>query len=349
MVTLTGTVGTDITLDKVVSIVQSGEKVILLNSGGGSLLEGLAIHDYLKNNAKDVTIIGNGLVASAATIIMAGVNQRIGTKSSRYVIHNPYTVVEGDAATMQKMANELASFELTTANIYSQTFNKPVNEILDIMKQDIMLTVDEAMSLGLVTEIQDVSSFFKTNVKPSIIMNEQFNKFFSLFKKASGIKNLVQNATDGTELDFGADVATEADIKQGVYCSANDGTYTLPSGLTVTVAGNIVTDVKQPAANAEIETLNAEISELKNQLKASMDTIAELKASISAKDSDFQKVGIEFNKLVETVAQYNAEKSKFSKLPSEVENSTVKDLQKPEPQGLVMRGEMPKAYTWGRK
>lgn len=332
MVILIGEVGTDITLQKIATAVSNGETEFMLNSYGGSLLEGLAIRDYLKNADKEITITGIGIVASSATLIMSGAKRRLSSNSAKYVLHNPTTHTQGDATAIEKTVVDLRNFENEIANIYSSFGSATQEQFLALMKEDKMISAQEALALGLVTEIQDISNNLykqtnQTKTKKPMETNavKQFIKGFSKFL---GFKNYVAQAGDGTTLDFGADVADESQIKIGVYCSADNGTYVLPSGTSVTVESNIVTDIVPATSNKEAE---AQVTQLTNKITELTNKISEITTQLATKDSEIESVKSEAKQLYtdfqNAVNELKSEKSKFSggTAPELIENTVIEN------------------------
>ena len=121
MQVIQGEFGGEITLNYVKSAVESGD-LITLSSPGGSLYEGLAIYDYFKGLNFD-TIELTGFVASAATVAMLGVKNRISTPNARFLIHNPWNMAMGDGTELQKQAIELQNEQNTILDIYASALN----------------------------------------------------------------------------------------------------------------------------------------------------------------------------------------------------------------------------------
>jgi ATP-dependent Clp protease protease subunit len=80
---LEGEIGWDIALNDV-----ANKDKFIINSYGGDLDAGYAIHDYLKTN-KNSEVGVMGVCASSATLILLGASKRWGTKNSQFLIHNP--------------------------------------------------------------------------------------------------------------------------------------------------------------------------------------------------------------------------------------------------------------------
>lgn len=312
MVTLSGEVGVDITFQKVSEYLNNGETEFLLYSYGGSLTEGLSIRDLLLNSKKEITITPIGFVASAATLILLGAKNRPSSNTASFLIHNPYTSTQGDATKIEKTVTDLRNFENKIANIYSEAGKATVEQFLNIMAQDKIITAQEALDLGLITEIKDIKNVFNLNIDNQMDIKSFGNALLSIMKKL-GVKNYVAQAADGTSLDFGADTMDESQIKVGGYCGAADGTYVLASGLRVTVVNNEITEVVAPTENESVETTitnqEAQVVELTNKITSLESELTERDQKIKEMQNAAMSLKNDFDSLVKTL---EAEKKKFS-------------------------------------
>jgi ATP-dependent protease ClpP protease subunit len=313
MVTLSGEVGVDITFQKVSEYLNNGETDFLLYSYGGSLTEGLSIRDLLLNSKKEITITPIGFVASAATLILLGAKNRPSSNTASFLIHNPYTSTQGDATKIEKTVTDLRNFENKIANIYSEAGKATVEQFLNIMAQDKIITAQEALDLGLITEIKDLKNVFNLNIDNQMDTKTFGSSMLNTLKKYFGFKNYVAQAADGTSLDFGADTMDESQIKVGGYCGAADGTYVLASGLSVTVVSNEITEVVAPAENESVETTitnqEAQVVELTNKITSLESELTERDQKIKEMQNAALSLKNDFDSLVKTL---EAEKKKFS-------------------------------------
>ena len=97
---LQGEIGNEITLAEMQGLTE-----FVINSPGGSLFEGLAMYDLIKNTGVEVGVIG--IAASAATLPLIASKTRWGTPNSRYLIHNPWNMAIGDSKDIQKTVMKL--------------------------------------------------------------------------------------------------------------------------------------------------------------------------------------------------------------------------------------------------
>lgn len=311
---LTGDVGYDITLQQVIDIVDSGETELMLTTNGGNFFEGIAIRDYLKSTNKIKSIGCLGMVASAGTLIMQGVQDRWATPSSKFFIHGVQGGAHGNATDVQKVADDLRRLSNEEALNYSLISGKPIEEINKIMDEERILYADEALSLNLINRISNLENFMSKKEDQLTWLSAFANKL-----KSALFTNLIVQSTDGTELDFGSDVETLEQVVVGVPCSVN-GEFVLTDGRTIKVEGLIVTEVTEPEVETDpmVEQLKAENEALKAELEATNKKVVELtnKAEkFTALNEEFNKFKNQFsNEIVNVVAVPKDEPKEFSRI-----------------------------------
>ena len=81
-----------------------------IDSPGGDVEAGFAIFDMIRFINAPVTLIGMGLVASAAALILLAVpkERRVALPNSQYLIHQPMSGIRGVATDIEIHAQELA-------------------------------------------------------------------------------------------------------------------------------------------------------------------------------------------------------------------------------------------------
>src|SRR6056297_93805 len=105
----------EVNLKQVVEQIKQNKDADILNvhirSEGGDVWEGFAIHDALFNSGKEIHTIGEGIVASIATVIFLSGSKRYMSKNAEFMIHNPWTYGMGSASDLEKTAGELRDIE----------------------------------------------------------------------------------------------------------------------------------------------------------------------------------------------------------------------------------------------
>lgn len=125
-----------------------GDITVRLNSGGGVAWDGIAIHNALKAHDSHVTVVVEGVAASAASIIaMAGdeVEMRAG---ALMMIHNASTITWGTAEDHEKSLEMLAKLDGQLAAIYTARTGLDLDEIRALMDAETWMDAAEAIDKG---------------------------------------------------------------------------------------------------------------------------------------------------------------------------------------------------------
>lgn len=130
------------------------EIVLNINSPGGDVFEGIAIHNMLKRHEAKVIVNVDGLAASIASVIaMAGDEIRM-PSNSLMMIHNAMTFEFGNANDLRDTADLLDKITSTLMNAYlekSEVLNDVTLKLL--LDAETWLTADEAKHYGLVDKV----------------------------------------------------------------------------------------------------------------------------------------------------------------------------------------------------
>ena len=127
---------------------------VRINSGGGSVFEGLSIYNAIKTHGQ-VTIQIDGLAASIASLIaMAGSRVEM-AGNSLIMIHNPWSATEGDSNELKKQADLLDKCKTTMLEAYVKKTGLKHSEISQIMDSESWFTAEEAFELGLIDVIYE--------------------------------------------------------------------------------------------------------------------------------------------------------------------------------------------------
>jgi ATP-dependent Clp protease protease subunit len=128
---------------------------LLLNSPGGSVFDGLAIHSMLAAYRDKLDIEVIGVAASIASIIALAGRKLTMAAGSFYMIHNPLTIMMGDAADLRKTADILDKMKGNFVEIYKTKSGKTDKDISDMMDSETWLTDKEAVEAGFADATED--------------------------------------------------------------------------------------------------------------------------------------------------------------------------------------------------
>ena len=126
-----------------------------INSPGGSVFAGQAIHNMLQQHPANVTVYVDGLAASIASIIAMCGNKIVMPPGAMMMIHNPLVSIWGtyEAADMREMAGFLDKVKESLVATYCGRCSKTKDEVTDIMDATTWLTAEDAVNHGFADEV----------------------------------------------------------------------------------------------------------------------------------------------------------------------------------------------------
>lgn len=246
---------------------------------GGSVVEGWAIYDRLRQSGKKITCTVEGKAASMATIIMlaAPKESRRAYENAAFLLHNPWVPgwCLGDqlnAKDLKNQSEEMQMWQDKMVDAYVERCECDREEIQALMDKDIFISTSEALRLGLISStVAPISaSASKHNIEQFINSKQQNPKAMekktevkaSLLDKILaklGVKSLEEaeqavaepqakvepkamelNTADGQTLTVERE---EGDPQVGDKASP-DGTFEMPDGKTIVVEDGVITDIK---------------------------------------------------------------------------------------------------------
>ncbi len=128
-----------------------------INSPGGVVTAGLAIHDTMHYIRPEVSTVCIGQAASMGSFLLAAgqPGKRIALTNSRIMIHQPSGGAQGMASDIEIQAKEILRMRHRLNTLYAKYTGKTVEEIEKAMDRDNFLEADEAKVFGLVDEVMD--------------------------------------------------------------------------------------------------------------------------------------------------------------------------------------------------
>lgn len=222
-----------------------------INTDGGSVPEGFAIHDLLVNSKKKVTTRALKANSIGTVIFLAGTERNI-TKNAQFFIHNPRVDAYGTmtASDAQALADDLLECQTKMMDFYSSSLNlstEQISELENLMAKETDLGSDGALKYGFATAIingeatakftqivwsEKIAAHYKNNShnnSKNMITKEEFTASVSKSEKIMNAiaKFLKMEITDGGEVKpVEKDVkATETKLKSGesIFCDGAIG------------------------------------------------------------------------------------------------------------------------------
>lgn len=132
----------------------SGPVEVHINSMGGSVWEGLAIYQALREHPHDISVVIDGLAASAASFIaMAGNTIEIGA-AAHMMIHNASAYCGGDADAMEATATMLRNCTQAIAGLYAKRTGGAVEDFIAAMAAETWYIGQQAVDIGLADSVR---------------------------------------------------------------------------------------------------------------------------------------------------------------------------------------------------
>jgi ATP-dependent Clp protease, protease subunit len=128
---------------------------MIINSFGGSVGNGITVHDALQFIRAGALTLGLGVAASAASLALAGgtIGERYVTEACHTMIHQPEGGLQGQASDIWIDSQEIQNIRVQVADIYSISTYRPRHKILHDLDRDFYLTATETIYYGLADEI----------------------------------------------------------------------------------------------------------------------------------------------------------------------------------------------------
>nr|YP_010953934.1 ATP-dependent Clp protease proteolytic subunit 1 [Cladopus fukienensis]YP_010954013.1 ATP-dependent Clp protease proteolytic subunit 1 [Cladopus pierrei]YP_010954092.1 ATP-dependent Clp protease proteolytic subunit 1 [Cladopus yinggelingensis]WMV01329.1 ATP-dependent Clp protease proteolytic subunit 1 [Cladopus fukienensis]WMV01408.1 ATP-dependent Clp protease proteolytic subunit 1 [Cladopus pierrei]WMV01487.1 ATP-dependent Clp protease proteolytic subunit 1 [Cladopus yinggelingensis] len=137
---------------------ETTDLTFFINSLGGWVKSGLAIYDMMQAVPPDVNTIGGGIVASMASLILAGGenSKRIAFPHARIMIHQPVaSFSELETGDLSMEINAVTKMRKTITKEYAKKTGQSVSIIYTDMERDFFMSAQEAQVYGIVDSIAD--------------------------------------------------------------------------------------------------------------------------------------------------------------------------------------------------
>lgn len=273
---------------------------------GGSVVEGWAIYDRLRQSGKKITCTVEGKAASMATIIMlaAPKESRKAYENASFLLHNPWVPgwCLGDqlnAKDLKNQSEEMQMWQDKMVDAYVERCECDREEIQALMDKDIFISTSEALRLGLISSTvapisasaskRNIENFINSKQQNPKAMEKKTEVKASLLDKILaklGVKTLEEaeqavaepkamelNTADGQTLTVERE---EGDPQVGDKASP-DGTFEMPDGKTIVVENGVITDI-QAADDTDTDNEGGD----GGSASSTDDTVAKLQKQVSA-------------------------------------------------------------------
>ena len=126
-----------------------------INSPGGVVTAGMAIHDTMQYIKPRVSTVCIGQAASMGSFLLAAgePGMRIALPNARIMIHQPSGGARGMASDIEIQAREILRIRKRMNDLYVKYTGKDLETIEKAMDRDTFLEADEAKAFGLVDKV----------------------------------------------------------------------------------------------------------------------------------------------------------------------------------------------------
>ena len=273
-----------------------------IHSPGGSVIDGWAIYDLLKNHPAPVHARIGALAASMATVIAMAADQVEMAENAFFMVHNPWSVAIGDADEMRATADLLDKMQDGITRAYVGRSGLDEQEVKDLMKAESWLTGAEALELGFVDSLgatmeaaalsADVEAMADTIERLGMNVPQcEVSALDELTEEESAeleaaVEAAVDSAFAGVDADGGSvEVVEPGDdgAGEGTRAPSEAGGFLDRIGKLFSARGGAGSPV---AAQREVAELRAQLEVRGEEIAAARSEVAELKAQLDAAKSE---------------------------------------------------------------
>ncbi|WP_394840436.1 ATP-dependent Clp protease proteolytic subunit [Pendulispora rubella] len=131
------------------------EIMLYINSPGGVVYSGLAIHDTMQHVRAPVSTMCVGMAASAAAMLLSAGHKghRSALPNSRILIHQPHGGARGQASDIEIQAREVRHLKDATTRIFAKATGKSPEQLNLDMDRDNYMSAATAKEYGLIDVI----------------------------------------------------------------------------------------------------------------------------------------------------------------------------------------------------
>lgn len=128
---------------------------LYINSPGGSITAGMAIHDTMKYIKPDVSTICIGMAASMGAFLLAAgaKGKRFALPNSEIMIHQPLGGIQGQATDIDIHAKRIIKMRENLNKMLAEYTGQPIEKINLDTERDRFLEALEAKDYGIIDEV----------------------------------------------------------------------------------------------------------------------------------------------------------------------------------------------------
>ena len=124
-----------------------------IDSYGGSVSEGWAIYNALRQHPAKIVAYGDGFVSSAALFPFLAGDERIASSLSAYYFHQVMVAASGYASDLRAAADEAEKMTEIGINAFVERTGMDTDQVRQLMQAETWMTPAQALDCGLATSI----------------------------------------------------------------------------------------------------------------------------------------------------------------------------------------------------
>jgi len=262
---------------------------ITMMSGGGDAFASLGIYDFIKG--RDVTVRIYGIAASGAAIVAAGAKRAEMAAGAFLMIHNAYSVVDGEGDDV------LASINERQVDIFSARTGMRKDKVKKMLEAETFLSAQEAKDMGFADVVFDPMKM-AASLNTMKTMEEVMQTATEEVVETTITEQVVETPTTDP-----GDEQPEEVIEVEVPLSVTEA-------VQAAVRGHIKAKVSVAAKYGEIvASLTQEVKALRAQLDEANAAVEAAEAKATEAGADAAKVAEAEAKAAEAVQQVEALKA----------------------------------------
>lgn len=126
---------------------------VRLNTPGGSVDEGIAIFNAMKDHPGGVDVYVDSLAASMGSYLLQAGENRYVANNAMVMIHDPWSIAIGNSTDMRKQADMLDKYAARMIPDYAAASGQSEDEVKAIMLEETWLTGPEAVEAGFADSV----------------------------------------------------------------------------------------------------------------------------------------------------------------------------------------------------
>jgi len=126
---------------------------VRISSPGGSVFDGTAIANAIKQHKSHTITHIDGLAASIASVIAIASNETIMAENAFFMFHEAWSISIGNADNFREEAELLDKIDGILAKAYAKKTGEKEEVIKDLMAAETWLTAEEALEMGMIDSI----------------------------------------------------------------------------------------------------------------------------------------------------------------------------------------------------